>query len=288
MKMIVLYIAIFIILIPVALLISVFITGRANRTYAVLDDNFEIEIKGSKAKVHVFAEKYLPIMYKQFEIKTPPILWVWSNAVDMGDKIDFIYYNVWENEINPNPLIHAYYSFFRAFYYGYPLYDIEYVQITISKSDGHVEAIMFETGPSDNFYSLFNEHIVLKASAIGEGNYAIKLINRDTQDEIKSFVTKLKFDDLHIKLGVQTWNHLSTLLLASNQAMYTEEVPYHQLKQLSDKEYADYKFVRKSQGEHVTTENRASILICTIATFVFVTFAAKLFSRAKKRSSVSI
>jgi hypothetical protein len=272
----------YIILFFVVLLVSVFITGRDKRAYLVLDENSVIKINKQNRKVNEFAEKYRPIMYKQLEVKTPPILWVWYNVVDMGDKIDFIYYNVWENEINPNPIVHRYYSFFRAFYYGYPLYDIEYVQVTVSKSDGHVEAVMFETGPSDNYYSIFNEHIVLKATSLVEGNYTIRLINRETRDEIRSFVTQPEFDNMNIKLGVQTWNHLSTLLLASNDKVYTNEVSHNQIKYLLDNDYAQNKFVRKSQGDHVTKENKISVFISVIAIFIFVTLPAKILSRAKK------
>jgi hypothetical protein len=283
MEKIVLYLIVFIVLFPVIILTSVFITGRVDRAYPVLADDLEIEINGKRANVHAFAEKYSPIMYKQSEVQTPPILWVWYNAVDMRDKVDFIYYVVWENEINPNPLIHRYYSIFRAFYYGYPLYDIEYVQISVSKLNGNVEAFMFETGPSDNYYSIVNEHLVLKATNIGEGNYAIRLIDRDTKGELDSFIGNPGFADLHLKLGVQTWNHLSTLILPSKDSIYTDEVSYSRLKYLIDDEYANNKFVRKSQGDHVTEENKISVLVSAIAIFIFVTFPGILLSRIKKQ-----
>lgn len=283
MKTVALFAVAFVIIAPLLLLILAFLTGRVNRSYPVMDGTLEVEINGEKGALQSFAEKYQPVMYKQPEIVTPPILWVWWNAVDRGDKIDFIYYNVWENEINPNPTVHSYYSFFRSFYYGYPLYDIEYIQVTISKLTGQVDGIRFETGPSDNFHSLFNEHIVLKASHVGGIDYAVKLINRDTRNEIKSFAAQPKFDGSHISLGVQTWNHLSNLLVASNESIYLERVPAGQLKQLSDDEYASYKFVRKSQGDHVTTEDPISRVVSIVAVFVFVTAMATLFARFKKR-----
>ena len=277
------YIIAFIIIIQFVILVSIFITGRVTRAYIALDPSLEIEIKGNVDTIHSFAEKYRPIMYKQPEVTTPPILWVWYNAVDLGDKVNFIYYNVWENEINPNPLIHKYYSFFRAFYYGYPLYDIEYVQVTVSKLDGRVEAIMFETGPSDNYNSIFNEHIVLRAKIIDGVNYDVRLTNRDTLEELNTYATQLDFDNTNVKLVVQTWNHLSSLLTVDKKAIYTEEVHYNKLIELSDKDYASYKFVRKSQADHVTKENKYPIFISSVAIFVFVTLPAMLLTRMKKK-----
>ncbi len=266
----------------VVLLFSAFITGRTKRAYPVLDDNLMIIINGQSGTVNEFAGKYRPVMYKQETVITPPILWVWYNAVDRGDRIDYIYYNVWENEINPNPMVHRYYSFFRAFYYGYPLYDIEYIQITVSKSDGNVDQIMFETGPTDNYYSIFNEHIVVKANRESSDDYQIRFVDRETRDEIKLYADSPVFTDAHIKLGVQTWNHLSTLIVTNNESIYTVEVPYNQMKYLSNEDYANNKFVRKSQGDHVTTENKLSVIVSAIAIFVFVTIPAKLLSRRKK------
>lgn len=282
MEKIFLYLLALFILIPVVTLASVFVTGRVYRSYPVLADDSKIEINGKWAEINEHAEKYIPFMYKQEAVITPPLLWVWYNAVDMGDKIDFVYYNVWENEINPNPLVHRYYSFFRAFYYGYPLYDIEYVQITVSKLNGYVLAFMFETGPSNDYYSIFNEHLVVKAEFISDGDYAIQIINRDTRKEMESFIDKPQFDNMHVKLGVQTWNHLSALMLPSNATIYTQEVPHNRLKYLSNTEYAKYKFVRKSQGDHITRENKLNILISSIAIFVFVTLPATLLSGFKK------
>ncbi len=271
------------VLIPLILLVSVLITGRVKRAYAVLDSAQEIQISNQTAPVANFAEAYRPIMYKQAQVSTPPILWVWYNAVDQGDKVDFIYYNVWENEINPNPLIHKYYSFFRAFYYGYPLYDIEYVQVTVSKRDGRVETVMFETGPSDNYHSIFNEHIVLRAKFIDGVNYDVRLTNRDTLEELKTYTTPLEFNNTNIKLAVQTWNHLSALLTPEKKANYTEEVNYNKLVELSNQDYANYKFVRKSQADHVTRENKLPIFVSAIAIFVFVSLPAMLLARMKKK-----
>lgn len=281
-KLVIYTAAVFLITLTV-ILFSVFITGRVNRSYPVLSVDEDITVNSITANLSIFAEKYRPIMYKQSDVTTPPILWVWYNAVDMGDKIDFIYYNVWENEINPNPIIHKYYSFFRAFYYGYPLYDIEYIQITVSKLDGQVQAIMFETGPSDNYHSVINEHIVLRAKLINDVNYDVRLINRDTLEELSAYTSHLEFDNYNVKLAVQTWNHLSSILTSEKKYIYTEEVHYNNLIELSDKDYASYKFVRKSQGDHITRENRLSIFTCALATFVFVILPASLLLHAKKK-----
>lgn len=281
MLKIVFYILAVIVAVLISVLLSVFLTGRVKRSYPVLSGETKIEIDRFFDTVDNFANKYRPIMYKQATVETPPILWVWYNAVDNGESVDFVYYNVWENEISPNTTIHRYYSFFRAFYYGYPLYDIEYVQVSVTKRDGRVKSVMFETGPSNDYYSVFNEHIVLKAT-YGKKDYLVNLTDRDSKESISSYNDTPQFQNLNIKLGVQTWNHLSVLLLPSNSSFYVEEVPYRSLKFLSNEDYAGYKFARKSQGDHVTKENKLGVAFSAIAIFVFVTIPSKLLSIRKK------
>ena len=270
-----------VLLIVCILLIAVHITGRDKRSYSVLNPNDMLKIDGQTNTVQGFSSIYSPFVFKQADVNTPPLLWIWYNAVDAGDHIDFIYYFVWENEINPNPVIHSSYSIFRAFYYGYPLLDIEYFQIEVSKSDGKVVGMMFETGPSDDFYSIVNEHIVVKASMAPSSSYNVRYINRSTGAEIKSAEMAPQFIGSHLNVGVQTWNHLSILINSRNTLIYTENITPNDLKFLSGTDYSSYKFVRKSQGSHVTNENKMGIFVSAIAIFIIVIIPAKIISNIK-------
>jgi len=270
-----------VLLIICILLIAAYITGRDKRAYSVLNPNDVLKINGQTNTVQGFSSIYSPFVFKQIDVNTPPLLWIWYNAVDSGDHIDFIYYFVWENEINPNPVIHSSYSIFRAFYYGYPLLDIEYFQVEVSKSDGKVVGMMFETGPSDDFYSIVNEHIVVRASMAPLSGYNVRYINRSTGVEIKVTEIIPQFTGSHVDVGVQTWNHLSTLISAGNVLVYTKNITPNELKFLSDIDYSNYKFVRKSQGSHVTNEYKMGNIISAIAIFIIVIIPAKIISNIK-------
>ncbi len=265
------------------LLIAVYVTGREARAYPVLAEDTLTQVGSGQIAVRDLAVRYHPLVYKQPEVESPPLLWLWYNAVDAGDHIDLIYYFVWQNEINPIPLIHRYYSIFRAFYYGYPLYDIEYFQVGVAKGDGSIASLMFETGPSDDFYSVINAHIVVQAGRLASGEYQARYLDRSTQAEIRSLTLVPEFDGEHVKVAAQTWNHLSTLVTAGNDSVYTEGLDSDLVKNLSAADYSNYKFVRKSQGSHVTRENRFGVLVSAAAIFILVTLPAMLLSRLRAK-----
>lgn len=263
------------------LLLGAFLSGRDKRAYPVMDPSVSVMMSGESMSVQQLAEKYQPLVYLDPAVKNPPLLWQWYNAVDVQDHIDLVYYTVWQNEINPNALIHAYYSLFRAAYYGYPLYDIEYFQVSVSKADGSIQRLMFETGPSDNFYSVFNTHIVAQVERQADGSYEERLSDRDSGEELRSFPIAPEFSGQHAKFAVQTWNHLSKLVTADNAGQYAKQVAVSDLRNLSASDYSNYKFVRKSQGTHVTRESGRSILMAVPAGLLLVTYPFWLLSKVQ-------
>ena len=119
----------------------------------------------------------------------------------------------------------------------------------MSKKTGLIQGIRFETSPSDDFYPSVVKHIKMNIDRHNDGNY----YNGNT------LATPI-FDSMHIKAGVQTWNHLSCLLSTDNRAGYSQllQAP---LKYLTGDEFSEYKFVRKSQGEHFTKEDKTNLYL---------------------------
>ena len=67
------------------------------------------------------------------------------------------------------------YAVFRAAYYGYPLIDVEYFQVNVSRADGAVSRILLETSGSDSYFQAIPAHIVSHVDAVGEATYTQRL-----------------------------------------------------------------------------------------------------------------
>jgi hypothetical protein len=90
------------------------------------------------------------------------------------------------------------------------------------------------------------------------------------------------FEQNRVLVLAQTWNHLSRLLTAEDQNMQVLDA---ELKMLSPDEYSQYKFVRKSQGDHRTREDALGVALGTIAVILYVTIPAAaiyLFKKPKR------
>src|SRR6185312_3470696 len=210
-------------------------TGYDKRTYTVLKAT---DLGYKYASIEKMAQQYEPEMYLRPSTQTPPLMWVWYEATPTDSTIDITYHYTWEDEINPNKFFHVFYSIYRAAYFGYPLYDIEYFQINVSKRTGLVQGIRFETSPSNDFYPSVVKHIKVSINRHADGNYY----------NGNKIVVPI-FDTMHVKAGVQTWNHLSCLIDSNSRSAYSQLL-VAPLKYLADNEFSHYKFVRKSQGEH--------------------------------------
>ena len=145
-----------------ALLIGVAITGRDRRAYPVLPPEAIVTVAGQRFTVAELAARYQPRFYLRPDTPSPPLLWVWYEAVlNNAGVISLVYYQTWETEVNPNPTIQKLYSVFRAAYYGYPLYDIEYFQVDVALADSTVTRLRFETGATDDFFMVLSDHIIV-------------------------------------------------------------------------------------------------------------------------------
>jgi hypothetical protein len=270
----------FLLILLLSVLIVSYYTGRDKRSYKTLLPSDTFIIGGNTFTIENLAQQYKPEMYLRPSTPTPKLKWIWYEATPNDRTIDFTYYFNWENEINPNKTIHKLYSIFRAAYYGYPLYDIEYFQITVNKSNGLVQRIRFETSKSDDYFPTVVEHIILGVDRDVNGNYYKTKISSTGEKISSKEPIDVEFDNQRVKAGVQTWNHLTRLLDKNAIPEYSllQDMP---LKFLSDSDYKSYKFVRKSQGDHKTKENKITFYISCVLVFMFVTVPIYFIRRRK-------
>jgi len=251
----------------VAILIILFIsfslaahfTGKDMRAYEVLSPTEHISIAGKDWTAAELAAEYSPIVKIRSSTYSLPLLKIKYNLVPGNGSVDIIYYFVWEDEIHPNGFIHAIYKYFRAVYYGIPVRDIEYFQITINRDSGIVEKIRFETSPGNDYYVNYSKHLI----AIYEGGenslYEETLLDKSSGEILSKEENRMvDFQGRHLLVGVLTWNHLSGLL--HDQPEYDQTLEAG-LEYLSAEEYQAGKYVRKSQGDHVTKENKSGIIL---------------------------
>jgi hypothetical protein len=274
-----------IIFLPLVFLLAAALTGHDQRAYNVLAPNDMVEIGGDQRSVAKLATKYQPYMNLRASTPSPNLLWVWYEAVPTEHSIDMIYYHVWENEINPNPNIHTLYSLFRAAYYGYPLYDIEYLQVSISRLNGDVDGLLFETSPQDSYFITLSEHIVDRYILKDDDIYDRVQTTRTGEKPIPASNVSVPFNGEHVLVLAQTWNHLTRLLSpADSDAVWLDA----QLKPLSAEEYAHFKFVRKSQGDHRTHEKRWTLALATLAMYFLIIIPSGVILKLKGHSTRSV
>ena len=267
--------------IGMVLLAGVAITGRISRAYPVISPEASLVIGNQPMTVQTLAEQYLPEMYLRKTTSSPPLLWVYFEAVDTQKTIDLTYYFVWENEVNPNPMLDKAYWLFRAAYYGYPVRDIEFFEVKIDPDTANPVEFLFETSPSDDYFVTISEHIRARYLLQNDGSYLEIRSNKNNVELSRQTGALPLFNSQHIQGLVQTWNHLSRLLTPKDQDL---EKLNATLKPLTSQEYKTYKFARKSQGDHQTSEDPLSITLGVVATTCLVIIPAGVF-RLLRRSS---
>ncbi|MCX6227036.1 MAG: hypothetical protein NTV01_20195 [Bacteroidia bacterium] len=274
-------ILLFCLILLLSVLIASYFTGRDKRSYKTFLPSDTLNIGGEIFTIENLAQQYKPEMYLRPSTPTPKLEWIWYEATPNDSTIDLNYHFAWENEINPNKTIHYLYSIFRAAYYGYPLYDIEYFQINVNKSTGLVQRIRFETSNSDYYFPPVVEHIIIAIDKDENGNYYKTKISSTGEKISSGELIDVVFDNRRIKAGVQTWNHLSRLLDKNVISEYSllQDMP---LKFLSESDYKNYKFVRKSQGDPKTKENRITFNIAAVLVFIFVSIPTYFIRKRKK------
>jgi hypothetical protein len=264
----------------ISFLLAGVLTGKDKRSYSVLLPGAIEVVNGQSITAENLAARYQPKMYVRDVNETPALLWTWYEVVPDANSIDIVYYQNWENEINPDPILYKLYATFRAAYYGYPLYDIEFIQVRIDKATGKIIGLLFETSPEDNFYVTISEHLVARYKLESGGQF-IKFLEKRSGDFISESVDHVMFDGEHALFLVQTWNHLSRLLTLSDNGIHYIG---SDIKFLSEENYSKYKFVRKSQSDHKTSPNNLTLIFGTICIYGLLTIPViliRLFKRKK-------
>ncbi len=260
-------ISIFIVL-AALLLAAAAATGYDKPAFPVLESGARVTIEGNETTISDLAAKYQPVMALRSTTPSPPLLWVWYQAVPAKDSIDLIYYHVWQDEINPNPWVHKVYSLFRAAYYGYPLYDIEYLQVSVSPQNGAITGLRFETSPGNDYFPTLSEHKLVRYQLCADGSYEELVIKKDGEVLSRTPGAPVFFEGQHVRVGAATWNHLTRLVAPAETDYNIRFNP--ELKPLAAEEYAHYKFVRKSQGDHRTAENTVGFVLSRLAMLVIL------------------
>lgn len=245
------------VLLLAAWLVSLWMTGRVPRAYSVLDSTQTVRVGGEEQPISELAQIYQPLMHLRSSTPSPPLLWVWYEAIGSPETLDLVYFHVWADEIHPNGLVDRLYRLFRGAYYGMPTYDVEFFQVQLSLQDGEVQALTYETSPADNFYPVVSEHLIARVSRQSDGTFQLDLSNQAGERVAESRTVPVLFDGHRVQVGAQTWNHLTELLPGPGSDY--DLLLKADLRPLSAREYQNNKFARKSQGTHRTEENRALI-----------------------------
>jgi hypothetical protein len=239
----------------VAALVAI-MTGAIKRAYATLDSNALVSIKNSFISIEDLAFKHQPLLFMRRGTMSPPALGIWWEAVDAGDSIALIYHPVWQDEVHPIPWMDKLYRLYRAVYYGFPIRDIEYIQVNIQRSDGLIIRIRYEDTSAESYYAPTSDHRPV-------------IINRNGSDYIEQTnrSKKISVNGAQIEFGIATWSHQLTLLGEDKQS-YTVPVNM-QLSYLHEEDYKRYRLARRSQGDFITRDSSLGrlakiILIVTI------------------------
>lgn len=252
-----------------SVLLAAYVTGRTPRAYKTLLPADTLSVAGKIITAEQLAGQYEPEMYIRPSTSTPPLKWVWYEVTPTDSTLNLTYHFAWENEINPNKALHYIYSVFRAAYYGYPLYDVEYFELDVNRLNGEVQRIQFETGKDSNYYPVTVKHIVECINKNSDGNYYTGTKQLDVE-----------FDNKRVKAGVLTWNHLSCLLNTNNISQYSvlNNAP---MRFLTDADYMQYKFARKSQGNERTPENKSWLYFSSLMFFIITATPFYYFKKRK-------
>ncbi len=260
-----------IILLIIAFLLSAYFTGRKSRSYKIIPFHTTIRLGDEEISTFEFANRYQPKIFSNPQNPSQPILWTWYEIIESENTYDIVYYNCWENEISPKKSFDFIYKIFRSVYFGYPLYDIEYLMVKVSKNNYEIENVTFETSISNDYNKKIVTHYINFLNQEDKNIYTnlIKDKKGKVIRENKISIDKVGFK---IHLGIQTWNHMLCPISNKNRNVYSAFQNSPKLKELSDTDYKKYKFSRKSQSEHKTETEKVSLFLLTIVFFSLFTY----------------
>lgn len=267
------------------ILLAAYLTGRTPRAYSVLPPDQILHIAGEESSVATWAERYAPQLHLRPETPSPPLLGIWYEAIPTDQGLDFVYHFNWEDEKAPHKTVNALYAVFRAAYFGYPLRDVEYFQVGVNVETGNVDRLLVETSRTAKFDTDIVEHIVLEAERSSENVFWVEKREKGGK-LVEQYEGEQLFEGRHVQAGVATWNHLSNLLSSESQSEYSIRQTAA-LAPLDEATYKGYKFARKSQGGHNSSEPLSGKIfagVIVLFSFIFPIVLIR-WSRRRKRSA---
>ena len=251
-------------------LANLFLTGRTERAYNVIDPETIINFKGQEIKPFKLAQLYKPIIEKRSVDESPNLLWIYYEVIPSGfaNTYDLIYYSVWEKEINPEYNSGILTSLFRMAYYGYPPFDIQYYQVSVDKESGRILKLLFETNLNENYNSAFKNDVIASFTYSGDNKYQLTHVSSSgsiiSQED---GLTLLQIENQPV-FGIVHWTHSSVLINGQNDT-FEEDLPT-ELRLLTDRDYVIHKFSRKSQGDNKTEETIVDRIFLALVSAIFV------------------
>lgn len=231
-------------------LVYEYATGRVPRAYEVVSEDSSIDIGVASLSPSQVAEQYRPTILLNRGLPTPPLLKTKYEVIDGGDTITVYYFSVWQDEVDPNPVLNALYWLYRAARYGYPVRDIEYLQVDVDAGSGNVTKVRFESSGTADYND--TTHNVAQYRRESSGTYPLELSDLSGRTIQSDSSAPLLFTGDHAQIAVGSWNHLSRAATTSDQT--DADTLTSPLSSLTADEYADGKYARKSQGDYRTDE----------------------------------
>ncbi|NTW31971.1 MAG: hypothetical protein HGB12_04995 [Bacteroidetes bacterium] len=230
----------------IALIYSACYTGNKSRNYKVINSNEQIILADKSYSASEIAKIYQPVIRANPKYEIQKLLWTWYEVIDKSSYYEIVYYNCWENEINPDHTFDFLYKIYRALYFGYPIFDIEYFQVNINKKTAKAESYLFETSINNDYNQKIIKHYISKIKRISDTLFTNETYEKNGNKLISNnLLLKTTLNRVH--LGIKTWNHLLCPISEENEGTYNV-IFDSELKELSAGDYEKYKFCRKSRN----------------------------------------
>lgn len=244
------FLSIFIVLLIIffSFLISIYITGKVERQYKVIELNKLVLFKNQSLTTENLTKQFLPEIYILKELDDIKPEAIYYEVIENGRNFSIVYRVVYPTENVPSYLLNDIYSAYRTLFYGSKK-DIEFIQIDVDKKSGTINRVLFETN-SASAKSLLQVH---KLTEIIKYNYGYTM----KTGENNQYLENLPLNDTHLQIAVVTWNHLFSL--SNNIADYVK-IGTLPLSYLDEEIYKEYKISRRSTGDFKSYENLNKVI----------------------------
>ena len=227
-------------------------TGHTARNYTVATDDAKLVLHGDTLTAACIAAIYAPHIYTsdRNDDHTEALEMWYEVVMPQGKPNDvlLVYHTTWRDEIHPDPVIHTLYRTYRAARYG--THDIEFVQIGVNTLDGTIRQIITEARARSKAFATGSQQHLLEVTMChldAHGSSYTRTCGQGKEKVVEPQFPLLLDDRTHVRLGVVSWNHLTSVCLDST---YRTLEPFH-LAYLDDATYRREKMSRRSNADRV-------------------------------------